>query len=135
MDLFGKDKAFLPLKLHQALKDDKVALETGYSCLVGTKDPSGRSILLVDSSRQDRSKYTRESMTRSVWYILHAVLMENTEAQRKGLVILGSPRNATYSQWDSKQTKMNLSSLQGCLPVRCKFHNNKSYHSRMQFSN
>lgn len=57
------EKAFLPLTLHQALKDDDVALTVGYAnYMAGHYDPIGRSIMYMEAGRQDKTKYSRESM-------------------------------------------------------------------------
>ena len=89
----------------------------GYAKLVGTTDPSGRSIILVDASCQDLSKHTRESMTRSLWYMIHATLEDET-TQKRGITFMVYPRKATFAQFDRTQLKMNAESIQGCLPAR-----------------
>jgi hypothetical protein len=117
VEIFGTKKAFMPLTLSKALKDDIVALSTGYFSLTGSKDTSGRSIIFIDLSKQDKSKYPRESMCRAMWYIVHAAL-EDEMTQKRGVVIIGFPRNAKLSQIDRPLTKMNLESIKGCIPVR-----------------
>jgi hypothetical protein len=101
----------------KALKEDAIALEMGFIKLVGTKDPSGRSIILLDPSCQDKSKYTRESMTRSLWYMIHATLEDET-TQKYGIIFMICPHKAKLTQVDRTQAKMNINSIQGCLPVR-----------------
>jgi len=116
--IFGEEKAFLPLTLEGALRDDEVALERGFSRLVpGAKDPMGRSIVFLDPSRLDRSKYERNSMVRATWYVLHAAL-ENPDAQKNGVVALGYPKHAHISQLDRGLIKQNGESIRGCIPVR-----------------
>ena len=82
------------------------------------KDTVGRQIFFIDPSRQDRTKYSRESMTRSLWYILHKVLQADITSQQKGIVFIGYPKNVTINIFDRTQVKMNIESIQGCLPVR-----------------
>jgi hypothetical protein len=117
VEIFGTEKAFMPLTLSKALKDDNVALSTGVYSLTGTKDTSGRSIIFIDPSRQDKTKYPRESMCRVVWYICHAAL-EDEMTQKRGVVNIAYPHHAKFSQIDRSLTKMNIESVKGCIPVR-----------------
>jgi hypothetical protein len=118
----GKTKAFQPLTLNEALCDDIVALKTGVLRLTGAKDPKGRAILFLDLSLLDRTKYTRDSMVRALWYVMHSALEEES-AQKYGLVILGYPHNAKISQFDRALAKALITSFQGCLPIRlASFH-------------
>jgi hypothetical protein len=116
VEIFGNN-AFAALTQKKALKEDAIALEMGFAKLVGTKDSSGRSIILIDPSCQDLSKYTRESMTRSCWYMIHAALEDET-TQKRGIIFMIYPHNSKLGQFDRAQSKMNAESIQGCLPVR-----------------
>jgi hypothetical protein len=107
----------MPLTLSKALKDDMVAISMQFYSLTGTKDASGRSIVYLQPSKQDKSKYTRESMCRAMWYIVHAAL-EDEMTQKRGVVNLSFPDNAKLSQLDRSLVKMNLDCIKGCLPVR-----------------
>lgn len=117
LEIFGPDRAFLPLTQAQALKDDDVALGFGFVKLVPAKDPSGRSITYFDVSKQDKTKYERKSMTRAMWYVFHAAL-EDIETQKKGIIILVIPRDSKLSQFDRKLGQLNADSLRGCIPIR-----------------
>lgn len=147
-ELFGDVKAFLPLTQTGANQEDAAALGRGFIRIVtGARDPAGRSLLIVDPSRQDKTQYTRESMTRSLWYILHAVLekgpanesgsgtssgstsndkdkdndndlQQHVVTQQKGIIALVYPQKAKASQVDRIQIKMNVESFRGYLPVR-----------------
>lgn len=117
LDIFGPDRAFLPLTQSEALKDDKVALGFGFVKLVPSKDPTGRSIAYFDVSKQDKNKYERKSMTRAMWYVFHAAL-EDEDTQKKGVIILVIPRDSKLSQFDRKLGQMNADSLKGCIPIR-----------------
>jgi hypothetical protein len=118
LEVFGPEKAFLPLHLDKALKDDMVAVDMGVLRLLPVKaDPGGRSSLFLDPSRQDLSKYTRESMIRVYWYLFH-VALEDQDTQKKGLVLIGFPKNAKFSQFDRTLVKMMMRSVKGQLPVR-----------------
>jgi hypothetical protein len=117
VEMFGPKKAFLPLTLSQALKDDAVALSYGFISLTGTKDASGRAIVFLEPAKQDKTKYPRESMCRALWYVAHAAL-EDEMTQRRGIVILVYPYRAKISQMDRKLIKMHVDSIKSCLPLR-----------------
>ena len=118
LDLFGPEKAFLPLTLDGALKDDLPSLKIGFIRVTCTSDDSNRGLLFVDPSRLPESgTYDRKSMARSTWYYLHA-LLEDENVQKKGAVIIGYPRKAKFSQFDRKFAKMNMESIKGCIPIR-----------------
>mmetsp|Transcript_38654 Transcript_38654/g.57478 ORF Transcript_38654/g.57478 Transcript_38654/m.57478 type:complete len:302 (-) Transcript_38654:149-1054(-) len=116
--IFGPDKAFLPLTLDGAFKDDAVALGLGFAKIIpGVKDPSGRTLVFIDPSVQDRTLYTRESFCRSVWYVMHAAL-EDEVTQKKGIVFIGWPKQVKLSQFDRPQMQMNVGVIKGCIPLR-----------------
>ena len=118
IEVCGPEKAFLPLTLSGALKDDDVALSIGFvNYLAGFKDPKGRGIIYIEPGMQDRTKYTRHSMTRAVWYMIHAAL-ESTEAQKHGLIFIAHPAGARLGQFDRGLVKMVLPSIQGVIPAR-----------------
>jgi hypothetical protein len=118
LELFGPEKAFLPLHLDKALREDTYPMSLEYIRLLPVKaDPSGRSVIIVDPSKQEGSKYARESMVRVVWYMIHAAL-EDEETQKKGIVVIANPKNAKFSQFDQKQDSMIVASLKGILPMR-----------------
>ncbi len=100
-----------------ALRDDSTALELAFFRLTGTTDETGRGIAFADPSRLDKTKYARESMARTVWYVMHAAL-EHETTQRLGMVFVLFPHHAKFSQFDRQLTKMNMAAMQGCLPVR-----------------
>mmetsp|Transcript_44654 Transcript_44654/g.136200 ORF Transcript_44654/g.136200 Transcript_44654/m.136200 type:complete len:232 (-) Transcript_44654:521-1216(-) len=62
--IFGEDKAFLPLNLSGALRDDEVGLSMGFITLSPERDSSGRAVLIVDQSKLERKNYTRNMMVR-----------------------------------------------------------------------
>jgi hypothetical protein len=77
-----------------------------------------RSYVFVNPSKQDKTRYTRESMIRAFWYKIHAILQDDERVQKYGLIIVGYPHHAKFSQFDRLLAKSILSSAQGCLPVR-----------------
>ena len=118
IEIFGPEKAFLPLTLSQALKDDDEALTIGYANLLhGHCDPQGRSIMYMEAGRQDKTKYSRESMVRAIWYMLHAA-MESEATQKYGILFITYPAGVTMSQVDRGLIKILLPSIQGTIPIR-----------------
>jgi CRAL/TRIO domain len=117
IQLFGPDRAFLPLTQDNALKNDAVALALGNVQLSPGKDSLGRSILVVSPLQRDESKYKPESMARSLWYVVHAAL-EDEETQKKGIVFLIFPERVKFSKFDYALDTMIKDSIKGCLPVR-----------------
>ena len=118
IEICGPEKAFLPLTLSGALKDDDVALSIGFvNYFGGYSDPIGRGIIYIEPGKQDKTKYTRESMIRAVWYMVHAAL-ESTETQKHGIIFITHPAGAKFHQFDRGLVKQVLPSLQGAIPVR-----------------
>lgn len=116
--IFGEKKAFLPLTLSDALKDDEVGLTMGFIRLIpNVKDPVGRAVVFGDPSRLKNPSNNRLSIQRAIWYVIHAAL-EDDSVQQKGVVMLMYPHNAKFSQIDRKLMKMNTESMKGCIPVR-----------------
>lgn len=115
--MFGPEKAFLPLTVDGALKDDEVALTKGFVNYTGAVDPTGRSIMFGDPSKLDPKAYEAKSMCRTLWYVVHTVL-ENEETQKKGLVFMLWPHHVKLSQLDKKLLKLNSVSMRSCIPVR-----------------
>lgn len=117
VEIFGEDRAFLPLTLDGALKDDDVALSMAFIQSTEAKDEAGRRIVLGDPSKLDKSKYTRPSMVRAFWYVMHAAL-EDEMTQKRGIILMLFPHHAHVSQFDRKLVAMNAESMKGALPVR-----------------
>ena len=121
VELFGQDKAFLPLTLGDdgPFRDDDASLKIGFMRLTHKRDPAGRPILFADPSRlpSDQSSYDDESMCRALWYVMHSAIEDET-TQRKGSVIVAFPKNAKFAQFNRKLVQMNGESIKGCIPIR-----------------
>jgi hypothetical protein len=83
VDLFGPEKAFLPMTLDGAMKDDLETLALGYT---RTVQDHGR-ILFMDPSRTlvDRDI---DSIVRCQWYVSTKALMSEPEMQKKGAIFV-----------------------------------------------
>ena len=115
--VFGEERAFEPLTVNEALRDDDITLTKGFINFTGQVDPTGRSILFGDPSQQDPTAYEAKSMCRAFWYVLHAML-EDEETQKKGIVGIVWPHHVSLKQLDKKLMKLNTDSLRNCIPVR-----------------
>lgn len=119
--LFGPIKAFEPLTLEGALREDEHAARLGvFNVLPGT-DSDGRKIIWVDGSAfpTEYEIVSRESLCRYMWYCYHTVLLESEATQKHGLVALFFNRKSMrLNQFDRKRTKLSVKSVKGCLPVR-----------------
>ena len=118
VEIFGPVSAFMPMTLHQACRHDRVALEQGVVRVVDEPEADKRTYVFFDPSKQDFSKYPRESMARAIWYFLHRVLVEDELVQKKGLFLVAFPHHARFAQFDKKLARQFIGSIQGCLPVR-----------------
>jgi len=117
IDLFG-DKAFEPLTLDKALKDDDVALSTGFAQLLPKKDKTGRSMLWIDPACVDPEKYTRESMVRALFYI-QSVAIEDESAQQKGVIfICYNGNNPPFEAFDRQLITKWADTVRGVMPLR-----------------
>lgn len=67
-ELFGEEKYLLRMSIGEALRDDLVALETGFHSLLPNLDASGRPIIYCVPSTHTREGYTSESQVRPVLY-------------------------------------------------------------------
>lgn len=118
MEIFGEELAFKPLTLAGALKDDEKSFSLGVMTLLSSKDPVGRSIVVYDPSKLDKTKYQNaKSITRTYWYIFHAAL-EDINCQKKGLIVICDGQAVKMRQFDRAASKYMVASIQGALPVR-----------------
>lgn len=118
VELFSESKAFLPLKLNQALRDDTTALNIGFLRYTGKQDSTGRAILFLDPTRLPLNEsYDRHSLVRAFWYNAH-ICLGNQVVQRMGATVVVCTKDAKYGHSDRKLLSMTASSLKGCVPLR-----------------
>mmetsp|Transcript_7733 Transcript_7733/g.10345 ORF Transcript_7733/g.10345 Transcript_7733/m.10345 type:complete len:253 (+) Transcript_7733:65-823(+) len=114
---FGPEKAFKKISLSDANAGDEETMDLGVISLLGKQDDQGRSILIYDPSKYDKSKYTTSSMIRTFWYVVHSAL-EVEETQKHGMIFLGDVYRAKLSQFDREVSKGIVGSISGALPIR-----------------
>ena len=117
IDIFEDDRAFMPLTLKGALREDSATISKGVICPTGCQDSDGREIVFFDPSRQDREAYTRKSLARVMWYALHTAL-ESESAQQKGVVFVNYAKEVSLSQVDRGLVKLVAPTISGSLPIR-----------------
>lgn len=117
VEAFGAEKAYLPMTLNGALRDDKDALALGVTCLLGTKDIEGRNIVFTEAGNMDITKATYPGHLRVAWYMFHTAL-DDEDTQKKGIIQIINVEHAKLSELDLTQSKRNLSNLAGTMPVR-----------------
>jgi len=113
------EMCYRKLTLDDGLQDDALALSMGLCQLLppNKKDPSGRSIIFMDSSRQDHSKITVRSQARAAAYMAMAAL-EDEETQRKGLVVIFWPAKERWDQPNREFITLMGKTVKGALPIR-----------------
>lgn len=116
VDIFGPAKAFQPLTLAAALRDDKIPLELGSMQIIRRK--TARDILHFDPSKLDKTAYSRESGCRALWYFFHALLEGDEDVQKRGIIILNNNANFSPKNRDPPFTKMCFATIKGALPIR-----------------
>ena len=96
---FGDDAFDETLSLEGALRNDRSALSIGFIRQLPGTDHMGRAIAYVQPRILDRSKYSKESMVRAVWYTMHAML-ESIHVQQKGIVFIVDLKGSKMVHFD-----------------------------------
>ena len=73
IEVFGETRAFLPMSIAGAMKDDIEVIKMGYLQVACKTDPDGRAIILFDH-RKEASEASTEALLRVVWYQVHIAL-------------------------------------------------------------
>mmetsp|Transcript_26286 Transcript_26286/g.40321 ORF Transcript_26286/g.40321 Transcript_26286/m.40321 type:complete len:210 (+) Transcript_26286:46-675(+) len=121
IESFGPVKAFLPMTIDGALKDDYEALKLGSFSILPSRGAMGRRIALIVTAREvqaEKLKISRESMHRITWYMAHAALEDDEATQRHGLIYLVESKDTNVFKVDNKLSKMNQRAAKGAIPLR-----------------
>ena len=113
--VFGEDKAFLPLTIDGALKDDIDSIKVDYLQIADKTDPEGRAILLFDFNKEGED-VSSDSLLRVVWYQVHVALRQES-CQKKGVVAYVRCLDR-FSDWRPSLSKKISVAGSGILPVR-----------------
>jgi CRAL/TRIO domain len=140
VEIFGETRAYRPITLDTFVtSDDRKPLEIGAlqvihrpktnttsntdvaapsaSASSSCSDVDERDMLWVDVSKLEPTHYSREAGIRAFWYFFHA-LLEDEQVQRRGLIVVNYSAHYTSKNRDPTFTRMCVSSLQGCIPIR-----------------
>ena len=102
VQLFGPARAFLPMTVSGALKDEAVNMSDRHLwAMVPCVDAAGRSILYHTPGRRDFSQYSFEQEMQAMWYLFETVI-ENATSRKAGVVILSDLRNYTINSYSLK---------------------------------
>jgi len=113
LTIFGPEKAFLPMTLQDALRDDREVLDD---------DDHDRAIIYFEKGRINPTVASRNSLLRVVWYVHHVVLGKDT-AQKNGIVHVLNMKGYTLKHFDRIGEKYTRVSVLDCLPIRwCALH-------------
>lgn len=118
LDLFGPDKAFRPMTLTGALKEDAMAMTRRQVVqLVPVTDTAGRAILFFSPSRRRLDEYTIEQELQAVWYLFEAVL-ENANLRKNGVVVICDLRGVQRKHIRRVTRYVRVwQTIDSCLPV------------------
>lgn len=115
IEVFGEKRAFLPMSLDGAMKDDTVALQMDYLQVATETDPAGRAILLFDFNKE-AGEVSSESLLRVVWYQVHVALTLES-CQKRGVVCYVRCLDR-MSDWRPSLSKKIATAGRGILPIR-----------------
>lgn len=119
VQLFGPDKAFLPMTLSGAMKDEVLHMSSRRLWeMAPVPDTAGRSILYHTPCRRDFSQYSFEQEMRAMWYLFESVI-EDRNSRKNGVVILADLRGYSMSHYTLKIATL-FSPLLSVLPTRVK---------------
>ena len=116
IELFGEDKAFLPLTVDGALKDDMDSIKSlDYLQVANHTDPDGRAIVLFDFNMESED-VSSESLLKVVWSQVHVALMKES-CQKRGIVVYVRCIDR-FTDWRPSLSKKITAAGRGILPVR-----------------
>jgi hypothetical protein len=115
VEMYGEERAFLPLTVDSLTEKEKDQLRMGAVNVIERDD--GRNFVFIDPSNIDMKVYDRTCSLRAIMYVFHA-LLEDEEVSKRGLVFVGFPQNAKMSQTDKGLVRELSKAIKGCLPAR-----------------
>mmetsp|Transcript_13871 Transcript_13871/g.39865 ORF Transcript_13871/g.39865 Transcript_13871/m.39865 type:complete len:609 (-) Transcript_13871:42-1868(-) len=115
---FGPDRAFLPMTLAGAMKDEVVPM-INYPIWqrLPVADSAGRAIIYAETSRRDFAKYSPEQEVRAMMYMWET-LLEDDDVRRKGYVMMYNAQNVQQHQANRALTKRFIHLATSVYPIR-----------------
>ena len=118
LSAFGPDRAFLPMTLAGAMKDEVVPMiNFPIWRRLPVTDAAGRAILYGETSRRDFTKYSPEQEVRAMMYMLET-MCEDDDLRRKGYVAIYNAENVQQHQTDRALTRQHIVLLENVYPIR-----------------
>ena len=118
LSAFGSERAFLPMTLAGAMKDEVVPMiNFPIWRRLPVTDAAGRAILYGETSRRDFTKYSPEQEVRAMMYMLETIL-EDDDLRRKGYVALYNSQNVQQHQASRALTRQLVVLLENVYPIR-----------------
>lgn len=116
IQVFGEERAFLPMTLDGAMKVDSGAARMKFVQVAAeATDPDGRGIIFFDHTQEAQSVST-EALVRCVWYFAHVALTKES-CQKRGVVVYIKSLDS-LSYWRPSLSKSMATAVRGILPVR-----------------
>mmetsp|Transcript_12394 Transcript_12394/g.35466 ORF Transcript_12394/g.35466 Transcript_12394/m.35466 type:complete len:749 (-) Transcript_12394:57-2303(-) len=119
VELFGVERAFLPLSSDSILNpEDRALILNGAFRILPNTDANGRTIIYIDQQKLHGSSFDPMSAARAVWYEIHTILTSDSERAKRGIVGIANFRNSSWSPNYSWMTIM--SNTFKCTPFEVK---------------
>lgn len=115
--LFGEEKAYLPLTLEGAFRDDKAVLEKAFVQVTQAEDDAGRGILFLSPHKYKRGEFPVDAQVRAIWYMTLA-LLENENVQKNGFIFMLNASQVSPINMHRALQKKAAYSVGHCLPLR-----------------
>ena len=119
VELFGVEKAFLPLTSDSVLDpEDRALILSGTIRILPNTDTNGRTLFYINQQKLHGGSFDPMRAARVVWYCFHSILTSDPERAKKGLVGIANYRNSAWSVNYSWMTLM--SNTFKCSPIEIK---------------
>ena len=117
LSTFGSDRAFLPMTVDGAIRDDVADMIR--HCVIHVlpyTDTSGRAILFYQPSKRNLGQFPLEREGRALFYLFDSLTHDPT-IRRAGFVGVADYRNVSRSQISTKQQR-HMKALFEVMPIR-----------------
>ena len=108
VELFGVERAFLPLSSDSILNPEERAYILSGACrILPNTDTNGRILSYINQRKLHGSSFDPMSASRAVWYMFHKILMLDPERAKNGIVGIANYRDSSWSPNYSWMTLMS----------------------------
>lgn len=118
LELFGPNRAFLPMTLDGAMADDidcfAILLDGNYML---PKDNHGRAVYFSDKSRSTNERLTKDEQLRILWYYVHSAI-ENESVQRAGFILMANMNMTKLSHFNRGIVRRQFDQVRDALPMK-----------------